>query len=127
MKRSRAEMKTDLMNQAEALIDELLDWTDKTAAPSLTQIEEVVLKLRQHLSEQMALAAIEAQAANRPSPGPKCPRCQREMHYKAMKSTTVESRAGSLRLKRGYYYCGTCQEGLFPPGPSTADLGSTLE
>ncbi len=127
MRRSRAEMKTDLMNQAEGLIDELLDWTDETAEPTLTQIEEVILKLRQRLSEHMAETVMDAQTASRPSPGPLCPHCQREMHYKDWKSNTVESRVGSLGLKRGYYYCETCRTGLFPPGSSTADLGSALE
>ena len=115
MKRKRTEVKAELLKQAEALIDELLDWNDQTKAPDFTQIEDVVLKLRKQLGEQMALAVIETQDSQRPSPGPQCATCQREMHYKDVKGNTVDSRVGTLRLARGYYYCPTCRTGLFPP------------
>jgi len=58
------------MNQAEAVIEELLDWSDGTPGPNLTQIEAMVLKLRKRLSEQMVLEVINAQEAKQPVPGP---------------------------------------------------------
>jgi hypothetical protein len=122
-----AHLKAELMTQAEALIDELVEWTADTPAPTLTQIEDIVLKLRQRLSERMALAVIEAQATVRPVPGPRCPTCGREMHYKDRKANTVESRVGPLPLERGYYYCEPCKSGLFPPGSTTGRVGRALE
>ena len=119
MKRTRAELKAELMAKAELMIDELVDWTDQTSRPTLTQIEDVILKLREQMSEQMAEAVIGAQEAVRPVPGPKCPTCGGEMHYKDTKGNTVESRVGDVGLKRGYYYCETCKAGFFLPG-STA-------
>jgi uncharacterized protein with PIN domain len=116
MSPSRAELRAKLLAEAERSIDELLDWTDQTPRPNLTQIENAVLKLRRQLSEQAAQAVIEGQDAQRPVPGPACPTCQREMHYKDTKPQTVESRVGHLTIARGYYYCEHCQESLFPPG-----------
>jgi uncharacterized protein with PIN domain len=116
MSRTRAEIRAKLLAEAEQAIDDLLDWTDQTPCPNLTQIENAVLKMRKQFSEQAALAVIEAQDTRRPVPGPMCPTCRREMHYKDTKAQTVESRVGQLRIVRGYYYCETCQQSLFPPG-----------
>ncbi|BCX03180.1 MAG: hypothetical protein KatS3mg053_1118 [Candidatus Roseilinea sp.] len=69
----RGEMKAVLMREAEAVIDELLDWNEQAGQPTLTQIEEVILKLRKRMSEAMAVTVIEAQEASRPVPGPVCP------------------------------------------------------
>ena len=116
MSPTRAEIRAKLLAEAEQAIDELLDWTDQTPRPNLTQIENAVLKLRKQMGEQAAQAVIEAQDAQRPVPGPRCPTCQPEMHYKDTKVQAVESRVGHLTIARGYYYCETCRQSLFPPG-----------
>ena len=115
MRRPRAELKAGLMQQAEQAVEELLDWTESTSAPTLTEIEDKVLKLRKRMSEAMAQVVIEAQATVQPERRPVCPNCQSRMHFKAKKGTSVESRAGRLKLKRGYYYCEHCRRGIFPP------------
>ncbi len=112
---TRAEIRAKLLAEAEQAIDELLDWTDQTPRPNLTQIETAVLKMRKQLSEQAAQAVIESQETQRPVPGPMCPTCQREMHYKDTKAQTVESRVGQLCIDRGYYYCEHCRQSVFPP------------
>ena len=127
MKRSRADLKIELMSRAAHAIDELLDWNDQTPQPNLTQIEDIILQLRKQLGEQMALAVIDNQAAKRPAPGACCPDCGCEMHYKDIKANTVDSRVGTLPLERDYYYCQTCRTGLFPPRPTTGTVGQTLE
>ena len=127
MRRSSEELKAELMAEAEAAIDELLGWQEDTAAPTLTQIEEVVLKLRKRLGERMTEVVVEDQEAVRPVPGPACETCGREMHYKGMKEVTVEGRMGRAKLERGYYYCDRCKSGLFPPGSAVGAQGKALE
>ena len=127
MPRTRAELKVELMRHAELMVDALLEWNEETAAPTMTQIEEVILRLRKQLGEEMVRAVIEAQEAQRAVPGPECASCGKEMRYKGMKETRVESRVGNVALKRGYYYCETCEAGFFPPGRSVADVGEALE
>ena len=115
MKRTRAQLKAELMAQAEEVVDELLDWHAGTEAPTFSEVEDAVLKLRKRMSEQMTTAVIEDQEAVRPVPGPACPECGREMHYKGMKAVSIEGRTGKVDLLRGYYYCDRCRGGLFPP------------
>ncbi len=114
-RRDRERLKAEMMAVAEEVIDELLDWEERRGEPTLREIEEVVAELRERLGERMAEVVVGKQEAVRPVPGPACPECGEEMHYKGMKGVTIESRVGALRVERGYYYCERCKRGLFPP------------
>lgn len=116
MSKQRGAIKSKLMKEAEVLIDELLDWEAQTDRPTLEQIEQVVLELRQRLSGRMVEGVVEKQEAVRPVPGPKCEACGQEMRYKGVFAKTVLGMAGEIELKRGYYYCDHCRRGFFPPG-----------
>jgi hypothetical protein len=127
MPRTRAEMKAELQAEAERLIEALLDWTDETEAPNLTQIEDEVLKLRQQFAEKLAAAAVDRQVTTDPLTV-KCPQCGRAMHQKKKRQRRcVESRIGGVALQRAYYYCDHCRVGLFPPGSPVAGGGGKLE
>ncbi len=115
MKRSREQKKAELLAEAEALIESLLDWDEQTSKPNLRQIEDEVLALRHRFGQQLATTVIEAQDATQPAEAPKCAQCGAEMRYKGQKTADIESRLGTLAVERGYYYCARCQSGLFPP------------
>lgn len=127
MKRTRAELEAAMQAEANEIINELLDWHEETEAPTLTQIEDAVLELRKRLGERMTKMVVEEQEAVRPVPGPACPECGREMHYKDMKKTTIEARSGEVQLERAYYYCKDCGGGLFPPRSTIEPENEALE
>lgn len=114
MKRTRAQMKAELLTQAEAAIDELLNEADMHSQPTLTEIEDLVLRVRQELGQTMAQALLDNQTEVTPSHP--CPTCGREMHLKGRKGKGLQTRVGAAALTRAYYYCSPCRRGLFPPG-----------
>jgi hypothetical protein len=123
MSSTREQIKARLLKEAERVVDELLDWRDATAEPNLTQIEEIVLKLRKQFSEEMAREVMEAQEAKQLVSGPPCPKCEKEMRYKGQKAATPQTWVGDVKFKRGYYYCAACKVGFFPLGRTTAAEG----
>ncbi len=114
-KKTRAEKKGALMAQAGAIAEELLDWTEKTQDPTLTEIEDVVLLLLQRMGQRRTETALESQANAEPLQFPACPKCHRPMQPKGRKTKKVVSATGEVDVVRSYFYCPDCEQGLFPP------------
>ncbi|UCF26829.1 MAG: hypothetical protein JSW42_09210, partial [Chloroflexota bacterium] len=75
MKTNRKQLKAEFLAEAEELFDQLMEWDENTSKPGLTQIEEVVLQLRQRLGEQMAQAVIARQESRQPAERLSCAQC----------------------------------------------------
>ena len=116
MKKSEEELKAEFLIEAEAAFDELMTWDKNTKEPDLSQIEEIVLKMRKKLGEDLAQAALERQEQRQPAEQVMCPKCGGKQKNKGLKANRIESMAGSIELERGYYYCEKCKAGYFPPG-----------
>ncbi len=114
-KQTRAEKKAALMAQAEAIAEELLDWTEKTQDPTLTEIEDMVLVLRQRMGQRLTETALESQANVEPLHFPTCPQCHQPMQPKGRKTKRVLTATGDVDVVRSYFYCPRCEQGLFPP------------
>ena len=115
VRKSRAEVKAELLELAEKRIEEVLSYGEKAERPSLSEIEGVVLRIRDELSVKLAEAVLNEQSKGQVVPGPRCPECGQEMGYKDSHGLDVTSWVGELRIERGYYHCAGCQRGLFPP------------
>jgi uncharacterized protein with PIN domain len=127
MRRTREQLKAELMAEAEAKIDALLDYHERSTAPTLEEIEDTILELRKQLGERMAGVLVGEQEAAQSTAQPECPTCGQKMTYKGMRRTRVESRLGGVMVERAYYHCDRCRSGLFPPGQTTEAAGEELE
>ena len=127
MPRTRAELKVELEAEAARLIEDALAWNEQAETPTLTEIEDQVLKFRKALGERLAQALVDAQPTVEPV-RMHCPTCQRPMHQKRRRQRRrVESRVGQVPLQRAYYDCEHCREGIFPPGSTTESGGPGVE
>jgi uncharacterized protein with PIN domain len=120
MKKPRQQRQAELERKANELIQQLLDWTEQTDRPNLTQIEDEILALREQLSKSMLESVLDAQEATQPAQVETCPTCGQALHFKGRRKVQVESRVGAAALERGYYHCPDCGQGIFPPGSATA-------
>jgi len=127
MKKNKEKLRAEFIAEAEELFDEMMAWNDETNEPDLTQIEDIVLKLRERFGEQIAQKILQQQEKRQPAEKAICPACGREMESKGLKKNQVETRIGNLKIKRNHYYCPPCQQGIFPPGSAAEDLGEALE
>ncbi len=76
----------------------------------------MVLKVRQEIGEEMTAEVLSRQEAKTPVPGPACPQCRQEMRLKGDYRKQIEARLGAVEYERSYYFCPTCDAGIFPPG-----------
>jgi hypothetical protein len=116
MKKSREEIEREMRAKAEEVIARTLEWYDKTEAPTLSEVEAEVVKMRRVLSEEMARILIQGQASVHPESRPYCAKCGGRLEDKGEKRKTVDCLIGQVKIERSYYYCPRCKVGLFPPG-----------
>jgi len=124
MKKTREQMQEKLEKKASEVIERLLAWNDQHETPDMTQIEEIVLTLREEIGLEFANELIAGQDKVEPVTG-HCQRCGQEMRHKGRKRKIVESRIGEIVVERGYFYCKECGGGLFPPGSAVEGSGDT--
>jgi uncharacterized protein with PIN domain len=115
MKRTRSQIKAELMKKIEAELEQLLDWQEQTDEPDLTQFEDAVMATRKEISVEMLKELLRGEQ-NRTPLEVHCAKCGQAMENKGKRPQVLETRLGTLRLERTYYHCPQCGKGLFPPG-----------
>ena len=98
------------------ILEEVQEWKKAHPQAKFSEMEEQVLQVRQRLGEALMQELLEEREEARPVPGPSCPECGGEMHYKGEKKRRVVSSIGETEVNRGYYYCSQCRRSIFPPG-----------
>lgn len=107
-------LKAKIMAQVEGLVEQAL--TEGEEALTLTQIEEVALRVRGQVEQEITQALMEQQVSSRAGVIPTCPECGRGMHPKGKKRRYLRTRSGEVAIQRPYFYCEHCRGGHFPPG-----------
>lgn len=110
------EKETGIQEAMGEILNEVKTWKREHPQASFSELEEQVLKTRKRFGEEMMRELLEGRDEARPVPGPRCPECGEEMHYKGEKKRRVVSSIGETQVNRGNYYCSKCRRSVFPPG-----------
>jgi hypothetical protein len=111
-----AELQAAMAEVVATIEAEVSAWQAAHPHATFAELEGMVLQARKKYGEGLMQALVGQREERRPVPGPRCPECGTEMHYKGPKQRRVVSSIGETDLERGYYYCPQCQRGVFPPG-----------
>jgi hypothetical protein len=114
--KSGEQEKAEFLCAAEAMYEELQAWRERHLDASFDEIANQVTPRRRvlmgKLLRQLAVKADERIEA------PVCEQCDETMSYRGIPQRQVGHREGDVELARAYYYCDSCEGGLFPPRPS---------
>jgi hypothetical protein len=103
------------------LHDRLDHWLDtlearvKEPQPTLEQLTQAVLVLRQELTQAVTEGLVEqAHGAAMEQRMAACPQCGQTLSARGPQERTVETLVGGIRIRRPYFYCERCQLGTTP-------------
>lgn len=114
---TKQEIKAVLQVRYEQQLDKMLaEYREKETAITLTEIEELALTISDKTGQTITAELVSRQEDRQQVPGPICEQCGAEMRYKGKKPKQLQARSGEITVNRSYYYCATCQRGIFPPG-----------
>ena len=120
--RQSEENKKRWLAHLEEMYEELYAWREAHPEASFDEIARQVTPRR-----QAAMGELLAQLASQQGDGVEveglvCEVCGGRLEYKGTPRRVVEHLEGEMELKRAYYYCPQCEEGIFPPG-SAPEVG----
>ena len=102
----------------------LKEWERQYPQATLGEIEQKTRAERRLLMGQLLPALLADRRRDDPQARPRCAKCGKRMILQDDGSVPVETLEGRMTLQRPYYYCRSCHEGLFPPGPDAASGGA---
>jgi hypothetical protein len=110
---------------AKSLVDRIYGPDGPAWGTKMTELEDVVVAVRQALSEQMLAQALERQAqstAHRPEPYQKCPGCGGPVAAQPdPEPRNVQTRGGEAVWDEPHCYCRKCRQAFFPSEPKSGD------
>lgn len=117
-----AKMEAYLKGVAKSLVDRLYGPDGPAWGTKMTELEDVVVEIREAISEEMLAQALQRQAGTveqRPENYRDCPGCGKAVDDKPggprePKPRQVETRAGEAQWIEPEKYCRSCRRSFFP-------------
>jgi hypothetical protein len=107
---------------AKNLVEKLYGPNGPAWGTTLTEMEELLLDIRQILTEKMLAESLARQgAAQDPQRAVTCPGCQQPLDCTAANPRCVQTRAGTAEWSEPEGYCSRCRRAFFPSVPESGD------
>jgi NADH pyrophosphatase NudC (nudix superfamily) len=109
---------------AKNLVDKLYGANGPAWGTTLTDIEDLLLDIRQLLTEKMLAESLARQAAAQDQQRATtriCPGCQQPLDYTAAHTHLVQTRAGTVEWSEPEGYCSRCRRAFFPSVQESGD------
>jgi uncharacterized protein with PIN domain len=116
MKKSREQIEEELLERISKGVDRVLDWQEEHRTYKFSELEDIILEVRQEIGEAMVEAVVGQMENKHPVDAPYCSTCKTQMEYKGQKKKGIVSRVGEVEIERGTYYCATCEVVFSPSG-----------
>src|SRR5262249_19424350 len=103
---------------AKNLVEKLYGPQGPAWGTKLTEIEDVLLEIREDLTQKMlrlTLAQQPAAAHQAPQPYRHCPGCQQPLPCDEIIPRILQTRAGEAQWAEPEGYCDRCRRAFFPP------------
>jgi hypothetical protein len=107
------QLKARLMKDIEAEIDRMLANKPACEEITLSYTEKSAVGVGEKLKEVIAQALLEEHREK--AQEVKCPSCGKRLGMKDYRSRRIVTEAGEVELRRAYYHCEGCEQGVFPP------------
>ena len=127
MRKTRRQIKAELVDEYEKKIDEIMDWQEEHPGFRLIELEERLVEVERELMGAIVEGVIEKKGSKQPVEAPECETCGKRMLNKGLKRKQVVTQVGDIEIERGYYWCPQCKSGFFPPGSRVGDMGRGME
>ena len=109
---------------AKNLVDKLYGPNGPAWGTTLTEIEDLLLGIRQVLTEKMLAESLARQAAaadQQAAPIRTCPGCKQPLACDEANPRLVQTRAGEAEWSEPEGYCRRCRRAFFPSVPVSRD------
>jgi hypothetical protein len=114
------ELRAYVEGVAKNLVDKLYGPNGPAWGTKLTEIEDVLLEIREVLTEKMLDLTLGQQAASeRPEPYRTCPGCHQPLPCEEDNPRILQTRAGEAQWQEPEGYCRRCRRAFFPSVPQS--------
>jgi hypothetical protein len=111
------EVRPYLEGVANNLVDKLYGRDGPPWGTRLTEIEDLLLAVREVLTQKMLADALARQAAHPPAAALTCPGCRQPLACAASNDRILQTQVGEAQWAEPEAYCPRCRRAFFPSVP----------